>query len=130
MPAPKYGASLTGLGINLLGADVSAAVSFATDVFGAETVYADSDFAVLKLGEIEWKVQPDHTYDKHSLLRMSKAGAPTPNSASAALISTRPKPTRARRAIPISPAPWTRHTACARHISSIRTATAGFRTSR
>ncbi|MEC8134802.1 MAG: hypothetical protein VX107_01430, partial [Pseudomonadota bacterium] len=80
MPAPKYGASLTGLGINLLVADVSAAVSFATDVFGAETIYADPDFAVLKLGEIEWMVHADHTYDKHPLLRTSKAGAPAPNS--------------------------------------------------
>ena len=68
MPAPKYGASLTGLGINLLVADVSAAVSFATDVFGAETVYADPDFAVLKLGEMEWMVHADHTYDKHPLV--------------------------------------------------------------
>ena len=130
MAAPKYGASLTGLGINLLVADVSAAVSFATDVFGAETVYADPDFAVLKLGEMEWMVHADHTFDKHPLLRMSKAGAPAPNSASTALISTRPKPTRARRAIPFLPAPWTSRTACARPISSIRTATAGSRTSR
>ena len=68
MAAPNYGASLTGLDINLLVADVSAAVSFATDVFGAETVYADRDFAVLKLGEMEWMVHADHTFDKHPLV--------------------------------------------------------------
>jgi len=67
MPAPKYGASLTGLGINLLVADVAASVAFAANVFGAETVYADPDFAVLKLDEMEWMIHADHTYDKHPL---------------------------------------------------------------
>lgn len=43
-------------------------MSFTTAVFGAETIYADPDFAVLKLGELDWMVQANHTYDKHPLV--------------------------------------------------------------
>ena len=133
MAAPKYGASLTGLDINLLVADVSAAVSFATDVFGAETVYADRDFAVLKLGEMEWMVHADHTFDKHPLVGFVANVEGRGAGAEFCLHGIDPdktEATRARRAIPFLRAPWTSRTACARPISSIRMATARSRTSR
>lgn len=63
MSPPDYGRSLPqGLGINLLVRDVAGAVRFATDVLGATAVYADVDFAVLRLAEAEWMVHADHTY--------------------------------------------------------------------
>ncbi|MBC8452044.1 MAG: hypothetical protein H8D70_02360 [Rhodospirillaceae bacterium] len=67
MPAPKYAGTLRGLGINLLVTDIPASVSFAESVFGAQCVYADPDFAVLRLDDMEWMLHADHTYDKHPL---------------------------------------------------------------
>ncbi len=67
MPAPAYGASLTGFGVNLLVADIPAAIAFATSVLEAETVYADPDFAVLRRGSDEWMLHADHTYENHPL---------------------------------------------------------------
>jgi catechol 2,3-dioxygenase-like lactoylglutathione lyase family enzyme len=67
MDAKDYGRSLTGLGVNLLVRDVAASVDFATSVLGAETVYADPDFAVLRQGEAEWMLHADHTYEDHPL---------------------------------------------------------------
>ena len=50
MPAPAFGRSLTGLSVNLLVTNVAATVAFSQTVLGAETVYADPDFAVMKRG--------------------------------------------------------------------------------
>jgi catechol 2,3-dioxygenase-like lactoylglutathione lyase family enzyme len=67
MPAPDYGRSLRGLTVNLLVRDVSAAVRFQREVLGAEVVYHDPDFAVLRRGDAEWMLHADHTYDRHPL---------------------------------------------------------------
>ena len=67
MPAPKYAATLRGLGVNLLVTSIPASVSFAETVFSAQCVYSDPDFAVLRLGDMEWMLHADHTYDKHPL---------------------------------------------------------------
>ncbi|MGB0551855.1 MAG: hypothetical protein ACPGQV_04645 [Alphaproteobacteria bacterium] len=67
MPAPKYAATLRGLGVNLLVTNIPASVSFAETVFSAQCVYSDPDFAVLRLGDMEWMLHADHTYDKHPL---------------------------------------------------------------
>jgi catechol 2,3-dioxygenase-like lactoylglutathione lyase family enzyme len=63
MSAPDYGRSLRpGLGVNLLVRDVAEAVRFATEALGATAVYADEDFAALRLAGAEWMVHADHTY--------------------------------------------------------------------
>jgi uncharacterized glyoxalase superfamily protein PhnB len=63
MSPPDYGRSLApGLGINLLVRDVAGAVRFGTEALGATAVYADEDFAVLRLAGAEWMVHADHTY--------------------------------------------------------------------
>ena len=67
MPAPLYGRSLAGLTVNLLVRDVEAALPFQREVLGAEIVYADPDFAVLRRGEAEWMLHADHAYDGHPL---------------------------------------------------------------
>ncbi|BBK34623.1 putative glyoxalase superfamily protein PhnB [Stella humosa] len=69
MPAPEYGRGLTGLGVNLLVADIAVAVAFQRAVLGAEPVYADADFAVMRGCGAEWMLHADHTYDRHPLLR-------------------------------------------------------------
>ena len=48
MPADEYGRGLKGLGINLLVRDVGRSAAFARDVLGANVVFADKDFAVIR----------------------------------------------------------------------------------
>ena len=43
MPAPAYGASLTGFGGNLLIVDIPAAIAFAATVLEVETIHTDPD---------------------------------------------------------------------------------------
>lgn len=74
MPAPDYGRSLCGLTLNLLVRDVNAALPFYRDVLGAEVVYRDPDFAVLRYGAVEWMLHADHTYLQHPLAATLREG--------------------------------------------------------
>ncbi len=65
MPAPEYGRSLSGLGVNLLVRDIEAALPFQREVLDAEVVYSDPDVAVLRREGIEWMLHAHHTYDAH-----------------------------------------------------------------
>ena len=67
MPAPAYGRSLSGLTLNLLVRAVAAALPFHHEVLGAEVIYSDPDFAVLRRDGVEWMLHADHTYDQHPL---------------------------------------------------------------
>ena len=67
MPAPAYRASLTGFDVNLLVADIPAAIAFAKTVLEAETAHADCDFAVLRHGSDQWMLHADHAYENHPL---------------------------------------------------------------
>ncbi len=67
MPAPDYGRSLQGLGVNLLVREIAQSLLFHQDVLEAEVVYSDPDFAVLRRGDIEWMLHADHTYQSHPL---------------------------------------------------------------
>ena len=53
MPAPEYGRSLSGLTVNLLVRDIETALAFQREVLGAEIVYSDPDFAVLRSRDAE-----------------------------------------------------------------------------
>lgn len=67
MPAPEYGRSLSGLTVNLLVRDIETALAFQREVLGAEIVYSDPDFAVLRSRDAEWMLHADHTYRDHPL---------------------------------------------------------------
>lgn len=67
MAADEYGRGLKGLGINLLVRNIAASVAFAERVLGAEPVYADPDFAVLRHGDAEWMLHADHSYEDNPL---------------------------------------------------------------
>ncbi len=67
MPADEYGRSLKGLGINLLVRDVAASAAFAKAVLGAEAIYEDPDFAMLRRGDAEWMLHADHSYEDNPL---------------------------------------------------------------
>lgn len=67
MPAPVYGRSLRGLTLNLLVRNITTTLPFHREVLGAEVIYSDPDFAVLRHGEAEWMLHADHTYLEHPL---------------------------------------------------------------
>ena len=67
IPADEYGRSLRGFDVNLLVAEIERSVHFQTEVLGAEVVYADPDFAVLRAQGGEWMLHADHTYRDHPL---------------------------------------------------------------
>jgi catechol 2,3-dioxygenase-like lactoylglutathione lyase family enzyme len=67
MPAPEYGRSLEGLGVNLLVRDIDRAVAYQKEVLAADVVYADADFAVLTGYGASWMLHADHTYADHPL---------------------------------------------------------------
>jgi catechol 2,3-dioxygenase-like lactoylglutathione lyase family enzyme len=68
MPADAFGKTLEGFGVNLLVRDIKISVGFATRVLGADVVYADPDFAVLRHTDVEWLLHADHTYEDNPLL--------------------------------------------------------------
>lgn len=65
MKAADYGRTLRGLTLNLLVSQVEPALLFHRQVLGAELVYADPDFAVLRGYGAEWMLHADHTYLGH-----------------------------------------------------------------
>ena len=65
MPAPDYGRTLEGLGINLLVREIEPALPFHRAVLDAEVVYGDPDIAVLRREGVEWMLHAHHTYDSH-----------------------------------------------------------------
>ena len=67
MPASEYGHRLSGLGINLLVRDVSAALRFQSEVLAADILYSDPDFAAMRAFGSEWMLHADHTYEHHPL---------------------------------------------------------------
>jgi catechol 2,3-dioxygenase-like lactoylglutathione lyase family enzyme len=67
MPAPQYSSTLRGLTLNLLVRDIATSLPFHREVLGAQVVYSDADFAVLRHGEVEWLLHADHTYLDHPL---------------------------------------------------------------
>ena len=76
MPAKDYARSLRGLTLNLLVADIGAAVAFQREVLGATIVYSDPDFAVCSGSGAEWMLHADHTYENHPMLRTVGATYP------------------------------------------------------
>lgn len=65
IPAAAYGALLPEFTVNLLVRDMDAAARFYGDVLGAITHYADPDFAAMRVGNLEFMLHLDHTYDDH-----------------------------------------------------------------
>jgi len=56
-----------GLWINLLVRNIDASIAFQTQVFGAEKVYGDPSFAVVRYKSSRWMLHADETYANHPL---------------------------------------------------------------
>ncbi len=69
MPSDQYGRALPAFTVNLLVRDVARSVAFYRGVFGAEERYSDPDFAAMRLGQLEFMLHADHTYDEHPWYR-------------------------------------------------------------
>lgn len=62
-----FGRSLTGLGLNLLVADVAREVAFLTGVFDMTAHRVSADFAILAWRGQVFQLHADHTYHAHPL---------------------------------------------------------------
>lgn len=66
--APSLGASLRGLGLNLLVPDVAAELRFLTQVLNMQAHQPTADFALLTYGAQVMQLHADATYHSHPLL--------------------------------------------------------------
>ncbi len=74
--AEAFGASLTGIGLNLLVRDVPAQVDFLTSVFGMTVHQPTKDFAILTYHNQVLQLHSDGTYHSNPLLGLlPEAGA-------------------------------------------------------
>ena len=65
--AAEFGASLKGMGINLLVRDVLASASFLQDVFGMKVFQPTADFAIVAYGDQVFQLHSDATFHSHPL---------------------------------------------------------------
>ena len=68
VPAPEFGRSLTGLGVNLLSPDVRRLAQFLTEVFALRVHRLSDDFAIAQHAEALFQIHRDATYRAHPLL--------------------------------------------------------------
>ena len=71
-PADEYGRELPTFSVNLIVRDVTKSAKFYTEVLTAELLYADADFAALRVLGVHFMLHADHTYDKHPWRRLLK----------------------------------------------------------
>ncbi|MEP5153306.1 VOC family protein [Planktotalea sp.] len=65
--AEDFGASLTGLGLNILVRDVLAQAEFLKTVFGMKGHRVTADFAIMTYGDQVFQLHSDGTYHSHPL---------------------------------------------------------------
>ena len=66
--ADAFGASLRGLGLNLLVRDIAREVSFLTDVLELKAHRVSADFAIVTYGDQVFQLHADQTYGSNPLL--------------------------------------------------------------
>ena len=133
MPGSVYGRALRGLTLNLLVRHIDAALPFHREVLGAEVVYSDPDFAVLRYGEVEWMLHADHTYLEHPLHPSLAEAGPRGVGAELRLHGRDPDAAEAaarRLGLRCWPGQPTSRTACVKCISLIMMAISGCQTCR
>lgn len=74
--ADEFGASLRGIGLNLLVRDVLAEASFLKEVFEMKAFQPTEDFAIITYGDAVFQLHADGTYHSNPLLSLvPEAGA-------------------------------------------------------
>ena len=69
-----YGRMLPEFTVNLLVRDVPASLAFYRNVLGSMAHYADPDFAAVRVGNLEFMLHADHTYEHHPWRPALEAG--------------------------------------------------------
>jgi predicted enzyme related to lactoylglutathione lyase len=72
----EFGASLKGLGLNILVRDVAAEVRFLEAVFGMASHRVSRDFAIMAYGGQVFQLHGDHTYSQNPLLGLLPEAPP------------------------------------------------------
>ena len=94
--ADEFGASLTGLGLNILVRDVPAQVAFLEDVFAMNGHRVSRDFAIMSYHGHVMQLHADHTYGENPLLGLVPETPPRGAGAEFRLYHTDPDAAAAR----------------------------------
>ena len=92
----EFGASLRGLGLNLLVRDVRAEAAFLAEVFGMAPHRVSDDFAIMAYHGHLMQLHADHTYGAHPLLGLVPETPPRGAGASLHLFDSEPDTAAAR----------------------------------
>ncbi|MEC3862887.1 glyoxalase [Mesobacterium sp. TK19101] len=76
VPAADFGASLRGLGLNIVVRDVRAQVAMLTAMFGMHAYRVSADFAILRYGAQVFQLHSDKTYGQNPLLGLLPENPP------------------------------------------------------
>jgi predicted enzyme related to lactoylglutathione lyase len=76
MSAGDFGASLRGVGLNLLVRDVAREVAFLKALFGMEAFQPTDDFAIMKYADQVFQLHSDGTYHSNPLLGLLPENPP------------------------------------------------------
>ncbi len=96
--AAEFGASLRGLGLNLLVRDVPARCAFLVEVFGMSAHQVSEDFAILRYGAQVFQLHGDGTYHSNPLLGLLPENPPRGGGIELRLFETDPDTSAARAA--------------------------------
>ena len=131
--ADAFGASLRGIGLNLLVRDVLAQVAFLETVFGMKARQATPDFAIISYGTQVFQLHVDGTYHANPLLGLLPETPPRGAGIEIRLYDTDPEQAcdvaESASGI-IHKRQQTNHTGCARHIFCAKTDMLGYRAGR
>lgn len=94
--AEDFGASLQGLGLNLLVRDVAREAAFLAEVFGMGIHRASADFAIVTYGDAVFQLHSDGTYHANPLLDLLPENPPRGAGAELRLYNTDPDAAQAR----------------------------------
>ncbi|MCX7558356.1 glyoxalase [Sulfitobacter sp. F26204] len=76
LDAETFGASLRGMGLNLLVRDVAAEVTFLETVFGMKAFQPTTDFAIMTYADQVFQLHSDSTYHSNPLLGLLPENPP------------------------------------------------------
>jgi len=88
--AADFGASLTGLGLNILVRDVVEKAAFLSEVFGIKAHRVSPDFAIMTYGDQVFQLHSDGTYHSHPLPSLMPESGPRGGGAAFHLFATDP----------------------------------------
>lgn len=94
--AEAFGASLRGLGVNLLVNDIAREVAFLAEVFEMTAYRASRDFAILRSGKVILQLHHDGAYAAHPLLALVPESEPRGAGAELRLYDVDPDTAEAR----------------------------------